>query len=414
MSGTGGVVELEGRVSDVGLPDIFRLLRMSRSTGALRITAGRHAGEVNFSDGHVYYATTTDAAGSLGGRLVKAALLKESDLRSVMHEVRDTKSRRSLGAVLVEKGLVSSELLEAFVREQIEDCTFSFFSWPNARFHFAPGEEPEALDVVITLDAEGVVMEGCRRVDEWGLMMQALGSPEKVPCLTAPLTMDTVRLTRQEWDVVCYVDGHRDINTIVAESVLDRFRTVKTIYDLVKAGLIVTRDPTLELLGQKLAIAIRGPIDVYNLTFLSVAATSDVTSHLRIELLEDEEVEVRISAGVREADDEDGLLIYAVEARTPSSIIRRMALETSGFVVLVNINSRDSVVISRADIALMETIHDRPYVVATYASLADEKVSEQQVRDLLELRDRIPVLPCSLRNIEQTAAVMRAVRELIP
>ena len=195
---------------------------------------------------------------------------------------------------------------------------------------------------------------------------------------------------------------------------LDRFRTVKTIYDLVRAGLMVTRDPTLELLGQKLAIAVHGPIDVYNLTFLSVAATSDVTSHLRIELLEDEEVEVRITAGVREVEDEDGLLIYAVEARTPPSVIRRMALETSGFVVLVNINSRDSVVVSRTDIALMEKIHDRPYVVAIYASLADEKVSEQQVRDLLELRDRVPVLPCSLRNPEQTAAVMHALRELIP
>ena len=407
-------MELEGRVSDVGLPDIFRLLRMSSSTGALRITAGRHAGEVNFCDGHVYYATTTDTATSLGVRLVKAALLREADLRTVMHEVREEESRRPLAARLAERRLVSPEVLEAFVREQIEDCTFSFFSWPSARFHFAPGESPGTGDMVVSLDAEGVVMEGCRRVDEWGLMMQALGSPEKVPCLTAPLTMDTVRLTRQEWDVVCYVDGHRDINTIVAGSVLDRFRTVKTIYDLVRAGLMVTRDPTLDLLGQKLAIAVHGPIDVYNLTFLSVVATSDVTSHLRIELLEEEEVEVRITAGVREVEDEDGLLVYAVEARTPPSVIRRMALETSGFVVLVNINSQDSVVISRTDIALMEEIHDRPYVVAIYASLMDEKVSEQQVRDLLGLRDRVPVLACSLRNPEQTTAVMHALRELIP
>ena len=43
-----------------------------------------------------------------------------------------------------------------------------------------------------------------------------------------------------------------------------------------------------------------------------------------------------------------------------------------------------------------------------------EKVSEQQVRDLLGLRDRVPVLACSLRNPEQTTAVMHALRELIP
>jgi hypothetical protein len=407
-------MDLEGRVSDVGLPDIFRLLRMSASTGALRITAGHHAGEVDFCKGQVYYATTTDTGVSIGGRLVRAALLREADLRAMLAEERTLQSRRPISSLLVEKRLATRELMEGFVREQIEDCTFSFFSWPNARFHFVPAEPPEAADMLVQLDAEGVIMEGCRRVDEWTLMMRSLGSTEKVPNLSAPLTMDTVHLSRQEWDVVCYLDGRRDINTVIAESGLDRFRTIKTVYDLVQAGLVVTRDPTLDLLGQKLAIAVRSPIDVYNVIFLNAVVTSDVTSHLRLETVEDEEVEVHITAGVREVEGEDGLLVYSVEPRTPPSVVSRMALETSGFIVLVNINSRDSVAASREDIAIMEAIKDRPYVVAIYASLMDEKISAEQVRSLLHLNDRVPILGCSLRDPEQTAAVVHALRELIP
>ena len=91
-----------------------------------------------------------------------------------------------------------------------------------------------------------------------------------------------------------------------------------------------------------------------------------------------------------------------------------MALETSGFVLLVNINSRDSVVVSRRDVAVMEEIADKPYVVALYASLIDEKVTEEMVRDLLQLDERVPVVPCNLRDPEETTAVLDALRALIP
>jgi hypothetical protein len=91
-----------------------------------------------------------------------------------------------------------------------------------------------------------------------------------------------------------------------------------------------------------------------------------------------------------------------------------MALETSGFVVLVNINSRDAVLASRRDIALLEEMGDRPYVLATYASLVDEKVTEEQVRDLLQVGDRVPVVNCSLRDPEETAAVVEALMALVP
>jgi hypothetical protein len=407
-------MELEGLVADVGLPDIFRLLRMSGSTGALRITDGRRSGEVDFSDGQIYYATSTGAETSLGTRLVKAAILRESDLRSLMAGSWASDPHQQLSAALLQKGLVTREVLGVYVREQIEDCAFSFFSWPNARFRFVPSDPPSAEEVVVLLDAEGVIMEGCRRVDEWDLMMRTLGSTEKVPNLSAPLTMDTVSMTRREWDVVCFADGRRDLNTMVVESGFDRFWTVKTVYDLVQASLVTMRDPTLELLGQKLAIAVRGPIDVYNRTFLSVSATSELTNHMRVETLEDEDVEVRIVAGVREAPGEETLLVYAVESRTPESVVRRMALETSGFIVLVNINSTDSIVVSRADIALMEEIHERPYVVAAYSSLVDEKIGMERVRELLDLRERVPVIPCQLRNPEQGTAVIRALLELVP
>ena len=406
-------MQLEGQVQDVGLPEVFRLLKMSGKTGVLRVVRGKQAGEVHFRGGEIYHAHATAGGAPLGERLVRSGKVKRSDLQAVLAEQRQADPPRLLGGLLKQKGLVPAEALEQLVREQIEDAVFHLFSWPDAEFFFLPGEEPPGDDLVVSLDTEAVLMEGCRRVDEWAVIMDRLGSLEKVPYLLAPTTAEAITLQPHEWNVLRFIDGRRDIHTIVAESGLGRFRTAKVIFGLVNAGLAATRDPTLELLGQTSAVALKGPIDIYNLMFLSAVCGPDVSSHLRVEELDEQEIEVRLTAGVREEDGES-ILVYAPESRTPKSVLLRLALETSGFVVLVNINSRDSVVISRTDIGLMQEIGDRPYVVATYASMPDEKIEEQDVRDLLGLPDKVPVLYCNLRDPEQTAAVIAALRRLIP
>jgi hypothetical protein len=405
-------MELEGQIEDVGLSDVFRLLKMSSRTGVLKVSWGRHVGGVYFRDGRINYAHSTLSGAPLGERLVKAGELRQAALNAVLTEQGQADDPRLLGAMLREKGLVSQEALERYVREQIEDAVFNLFGLIQGQFEFVLGGVPPVDDIVVTLDADAVVMEGCRRVDEWTMAMSHIGSLEKVPYLTANGAA-TVSLSRMEWDVVCFVDGRRDVNTMIADSGFDRFRTVKTLYRLMDAGVVATRDPTLQLLGQTVAIAMKGPIDVYNLTFLTTVSSSEVSAHLRIENIDDEPVEVRISAGVRDAED-GSALIYFCENRTPISIVKRMALETSGYIVLVNINSRDAVVASRPDIALMAEIGDRPYVVAAYASLADEIVSADEVRRLLELPDRVPVLVTGLREPEETAAVIVALIDVIP
>lgn len=405
-------MELEGHIEDVELSDIFRLLKMSARTGVLKVSWGRQSGEVYFREGRIEYARSTASGAPLGERLAKAGKLRMSALNVVLAEQRQAEEPRLLGAMLRDRGLVIQEILELYIREQIEDAVFNLFGLTAGRFEFVMGGVPPVDDVMVSLDADAVILEGCRRVDEWAVAMSQVGSLEKVPYLVSAGT-STVSLRGNEWDVACFIDGGRDINTIIVDSGFDRFRTVRTLYGLINSGLVATRDPTLELLGQTVAIALKGPIDVYNLTFLTAVSTTEVSAHLRIENVDDEPVEVRISAGVRDAE-EGSALIYFCENRTPTSIVKRMALETSGYIVLVNINSRDAVVASRPDIALMGEIGDRPYVVAAYVSLADEVVSTDQVRQLLELPDRVPVLMTGLREPEETAAVVVALTELVP
>lgn len=405
-------MQLAGQVRDVGLPEVFRLLTMGAKTGVLKVRRGRTWGVVHFQDGRLYYAASSVNGSPLGERLVRAGELSRSDLRSLLAEQRATGNPSLLGELIVQRGLVPEEVLQSFLQEQIEDSVFNLFSLAEADFEFVTEKAPSDR-LVVALDAEAVVMECCRRLDEWRIMMQRLGSLEKVPHPARDPVGPEIRFAAEEWGVLCFVDGRRDLNTIVAESGLNRFKAARIVYGLVSRGLLVLRDPTLELLGQRLALAVRSPIDIYNLTFLATICSSEVSSHLRVEQTEDEEVEVHISAGVRE-DDRGGILIYSSEARTPASVVKRMALETSGFIALVNINSPDSVRASGRDLALLREIGDKPYVVATYASMVDEKLSVDDVRQILELPSSVSLMSCSLRDEEQTAAVVERLVELIP
>ena len=132
-------MELEGQIEDVGLSDVFRLLKMSSRTGVLKVSWGRHVGGVYFRDGRINYAHSTLSGAPLGERLVKAGELRQAALNAVLTEQRQAEDPRLLGAMLREKGLVSQEALERYVREQIEDAVFNLFGLTEGQFEFVLG-----------------------------------------------------------------------------------------------------------------------------------------------------------------------------------------------------------------------------------------------------------------------------------
>ena len=187
------------------------------------------------------------------------------------------------------------------VREQIQDAAFNFFGWTEGEFEFTADEEAIDQDILVEMNVENVIMEGCRRIDEWELIFQQLGSLERIPHLAYDERVDErgdVTFTAEEWRVIVHVDGHADINTVLHECGLDRFHGAKVIYSLYSSGLIMVTDAVIEAIGKGLAIAVRGPIDIYNEIFLATLTDANVTKQMRVELIDDKEIEIPIVAGV--------------------------------------------------------------------------------------------------------------------
>ena len=422
---------LQGNLQEFSLPNIFQLVKMSAKSGALTIRRDGEQGKIFFRDGMIYYAFSSPQLLPLGERLIKAGAISGTELDKALAAQKKAGEGARIGSILLEQGRIDRGTLEQAVREQIQDTAFNFFSWSDGDFEFGAEESPPEEDILVEMSVETVIMEGCRRIDEWELIFEQLGSLERVPHLAYGDHVDSegsLTLTAEEWRVIVHIDGHADINTILRDCGLDRFRGAKVIYGLFSSRLINVSDPVIETIGKGPSVAIRGPIDIYNEVFLNTLTDSNVVKQLRVELIDEKEVEVPVLAGQlasgngsAEAGDHaavagghggEDVLVFTAASTCPEQAWKRLAGESSAWVLLANANDADSLRSTRADLEFVKSLGKVAYVVATYMSMAGEEMTAKQISKALGLEARTPVLPCQLRDRESVAGVVRAALDL--
>ncbi len=102
------------------------------------------------------------------------------------------------------------------------------------------------------------------------------------------------------------------------------------------------------------------------------------------------------------------MLVFSAAASAPEQAWRRLAGESSSWILLANANDEDSLRATRQDLRFLRALGDVPFVVATYVSMTGDGASARQVRRVLGLDARVPVLACHLRDRESVSAVVQA------
>ena len=415
---------LQGNLKEFSLPNIFQLVKMSAKSGALTIRRGEDWGKIFFRNGQIYYAYSVPQHLPLGERLVKTGAISAEQLKTALAAQKKEGEGARIGAILLESGAIDRPTLEHAVRAQIQDAAFDFFSWLDGEFEFGADEKIVDQDILVQMDVENVIMEGCRRIDEWELIFEQLGSLERVPHLAYSQRVEDrgeITLTAEEWRVTVHIDGRADINVILRDCGLDRFHGAKVIYSLYSSGLITVSEPAIEGIGRGLSVAIRGPIDIYNEVFLNTLTDANVVKQLRVELIDEKEVEIPVMAGQLPSSNGDAegaaaaeeVVVFTAASSAPEQAWRRLAGESSAWVLLANANDQDSLHATRSDLEFVRSLGDVPLVVATYVSMADDELSPKQVAKALGIDAGVPVIPCHLRDRESVIGVVRAALELV-
>jgi DNA-binding response OmpR family regulator len=179
---TTGRTRFSGSIADMNVVDLLQTFEVSRKSGIVHLTNGESAADIFFRDGKVVDA----ALGRLCG----------------------------------------------------EEAVYRALIWNDGEFEveFTKVENPDAIES----STQGLLMEGMRRVDEWGRLLEAL------PPLTTVFEVDSAELLERlneipdELNAILRLfDGKRNLMSVVDASPFEDLSTLSTISKLYFEGLLV-------------------------------------------------------------------------------------------------------------------------------------------------------------------------------
>ena len=221
---------IQGSIAEAGLPDVLQLLALGRKTGCLSMADGETHGEIYLDAGRVSYATVANRLDRLGEALVKSGRITREQLAEATQQ-QARGSKQQLGKILVDSGHIERQELERWVSLQVEESVYFLFTWKQGTFTFTSDRRPPHEPLPVPLEAEGLLLEGARRVDEWSLI------EKKVPSFDLIYRRSKVKLgtnaagelTYPQQRILPLLDGTRDVSALVDVTGLTEFDVGKAL-----------------------------------------------------------------------------------------------------------------------------------------------------------------------------------------
>jgi tetratricopeptide (TPR) repeat protein len=229
---------IRGSLKEASLPDVLQLLSMGKKTGCLSVTHRNSFGYIYFDKGRICYASIVNRRDRLGDMLIKLGIITAAQLDAGV-ALQDKRRDKRLGELLVEQGALTIEQLHYAIEVQIQEAVYFLFTWNQGTFNFEADVVPDAHDHTVSINPESLLLEGARRVDEWGLV------EKKIPSFDIVFEIDRAKvlgsdadLTTEQRKVLELVDGSRDVQGIIDASGLVEFEVGKALYGLLTAGFV--------------------------------------------------------------------------------------------------------------------------------------------------------------------------------
>jgi hypothetical protein len=226
-----------GNLRETPVPLVLHRIVQSRAKGTLTLARGSERIHLFFVGGELKAANSTLPGMRLGDALLTHGVIDEEDFDDVIRSVKGGRGGR-LGKSLVEKGLVSREVLNSETRRHFEEIFFSCFAWRDGDFAFLPSHGELDADVAVDLPTAALIIEGVRREAAADPDPAALGDPALFGRAT-PLTTElhSLRLSSEEAYFLAQCDGRTRLRDILRLG-RSRAEAVQTLYTLLACGLI--------------------------------------------------------------------------------------------------------------------------------------------------------------------------------
>lgn len=229
------------------LPTVESLLRdVGDTDGSGVLEVGHPDGSSSYiwvREGRIYALQVPGYRPALGIRLLSGGLVSPEQLSAAAVEQRERRPGQLIGEVLVGMGLVSPEVIDNFLREQVLDQAADLLDLEVAAAEFHSGRHiRQGLSEAV--DPEDLLAAARECHAQRGQILTQIGGRDVVPMLGPPTGRAAdAPLGPYDWSVLCRVDGTRDLTELARVCGFTVVETAQIVADLAATGLLALPDP---------------------------------------------------------------------------------------------------------------------------------------------------------------------------
>ncbi len=233
---------LKGDLATTPLAGLLLTFAQDEVTGCLHVASDPDEATVYFKHGDIYAVSIPGLRSKLGAKLVSSGALTPDALADALEAQRTELHGWKLGELLVHMGYVDQPVVEAFVKEQVDEALWDLLRWVQGTWKFRVGQrtrEDVAPPRQVT-DLFGVMQE---RNAEWESIASVVHGPGAVPALSAqPPAPNHAVLDADVWSMLCKIDGQRTLAELARDGGYTLFEAGQVLVRLVQAGLVEIAD----------------------------------------------------------------------------------------------------------------------------------------------------------------------------
>jgi hypothetical protein len=156
----------------VELPELLWELCRRRKTGVLHVLREPVSRLLYIQEGQIVFAASSDPNDRLGELLLRRGTIDLDQLETALRELR---SGKRLGTLLVEAGSLTSEGLVEAVLEQVKAVTLSLLRWDRGEYAFEEGPLPTDEVITLRMNTGELLLQGMRGIRSVSRVARGVG-----------------------------------------------------------------------------------------------------------------------------------------------------------------------------------------------------------------------------------------------
>lgn len=229
-------IQLSGTIISRGdMTEIVTMLHSGRWEGSLHVLSGGVHKTLMFKDGDVVGAVSTAERDRFGEQLCAHGVISRKQLEEAVLEAGHP---QRLGAVLLERRLITPQDLFTFLHQQVREIFYSLLALEEGRYYFHRTKLTDPAWRQLRLPTSELLLDGMHRLDEMRYFREKIPSSNMVFERGEP---QEVSLEEMDQRVFELINGRLDLLEIAREVGRSEFEVTKSAFRLLQVGLIRPR-----------------------------------------------------------------------------------------------------------------------------------------------------------------------------